>query len=112
MTPFKTDQEDFSAGDFGREYIQRNAGPELLASNLALFARALKTAQQLRDCLELGANIGMNLQALKLLYPDQDQYAVEINATQSRNLPRSFLRKTLPTRHCWSTSRPGRLIWS
>lgn len=31
---YKTDQESFWAGEFGTEYIQRNTGPALLASNL------------------------------------------------------------------------------
>ena len=31
---FKTEQEAFWAGDFGTEYIQRNQGDALLASNL------------------------------------------------------------------------------
>ena len=30
---FKTEQEEFWAGDFGIEYIDRNKGDKLLASN-------------------------------------------------------------------------------
>ena len=76
---FKTEQEKFWAGSFGTEYIQRNTGAALLASNLAFFATALKSAARINSCIEFGANIGMNLRALKLLYPQQEQFAIEIN---------------------------------
>jgi spore coat polysaccharide biosynthesis protein SpsF len=77
---FKTEQEAFWAGDFGNKYIQRNQGDVLLASNLDFFSKALNAARTLKTCIEFGANIGMNLKALKLLHPEQDQYGIEINA--------------------------------
>ena len=77
---FKTEQEAFWAGDFGNKYIQRNQGDVLLASNLDFFSKTLNAARTLKTCIEFGANIGMNLKALKLLYPEQDQYGIEINA--------------------------------
>jgi len=76
---YKTEQEEFWAGEFGTQYIQRNAGDELLASNLMFFSKALVRAQEVSSCIEFGANIGMNLKALKLLYPKQEQHAIEIN---------------------------------
>jgi len=69
MTQYKTEQEAFWAGEFGTEYIQRNQGDQLLASNLAFFAKALSRAQGVDSCIEFGANIGMNLRALRLLHP-------------------------------------------
>lgn len=86
MIQYKTEQEAFWAGDFGTEYIGRNAGSELLASNLSLFSKALAKAQGLGSCIEFGANIGMNLRALHLLYPKQDQYAIEINPSAAAEL--------------------------
>jgi spore coat polysaccharide biosynthesis protein SpsF len=83
---FKTDQEAFWAGQFGTEYIQRNQGDALLASNLAFFAKALHQAKRFKTCIEFGANIGMNLKALKLLRPGLDAHAIEINAEASRQL--------------------------
>ena len=77
---FKTEQEEFWAGEFGTEYIQRNQGDALLASNLDFFSKALRAASGVKSCIEFGANIGMNLKALKLLYPEQDQFGVEINS--------------------------------
>ena len=86
MHKYKTPQETFWAGDFGNEYIDRNNGQELLKSNLRFFSVALKKASHISSCLELGANIGMNLRALKLLYPDIDLRAVEINPTAANSL--------------------------
>ena len=86
---YASPQEDFWAGQFGTEYITRNSSPELLAANLGFFAKALARAENFASCLELGANIGMNLKALQLLYPGIALKAVEINpdaAVQLRNL--------------------------
>jgi pseudaminic acid biosynthesis-associated methylase len=79
MNNFKTPQENFWAGNFGSEYISRNEGDQLLASNLNFFSKALKQAVKIQSCHEFGANIGMNLRALRLLYPDANLSAVEIN---------------------------------
>lgn len=76
---FKTEQEAFWAGEFGSDYIERNVGEALLASNLHLFSKALGQAGQINSMIEFGANIGMNLRALNLLYPAATQAAIEIN---------------------------------
>lgn len=85
---YKTEQEAFWAGEFGTEYISRNQGDALLASNLDFFAKALRAAHRVRSCIEFGANIGMNLKALKLLYPSQEQHGIEINADAAAELAR------------------------
>ena len=85
-TQFKTEQEAFWAGDFGTQYIARNQGDALLASNLDFFSKALRSARGITNCIEFGANIGMNLKALKLLHPGLDANAVEINADAARQL--------------------------
>jgi spore coat polysaccharide biosynthesis protein SpsF len=82
----RTDQEAFWAGEFGTEYSLRNRGDALLASNLHFFSTALRSARGLASCIEFGANIGMNLRALRALYPAQAQQAVEINADAAREL--------------------------
>jgi pseudaminic acid biosynthesis-associated methylase len=79
MRNFKTEQEQFWAGEFGTKYIYRNQSLELLASNLNFFSKALHNARRSASCVEFGANIGMNLKALKSLYPGQEQHAIEIN---------------------------------
>lgn len=76
---FKTDQEAFWAGQFGTDYITRNQGDEMVASNLALFADALRATGPLESCIEFGSNIGMNLRALSYLLPELKCNAVEIN---------------------------------
>ena len=86
MRPFQTEQEAFWAGAFGREYILRNQGDALLASNLAFFTKALRAARELKTCIEFGANIGMNLRALKLLHPHMEQQGIEINAEAAQQL--------------------------
>jgi pseudaminic acid biosynthesis-associated methylase len=83
---FKTDQETFWAGKFGTDYIDRNRGEKLLASNLDFFAKALRSTRDLGSCIEFGANIGMNIMAIKLLYPGIDAAGIEINADAARQL--------------------------
>lgn len=76
---YHTEQENFWAGEFGNAYVERNQGEQMLASNLALFAEALRPTQPFNSVIEFGANRGMNLQALKLLFPHSDLSAIEIN---------------------------------
>lgn len=83
---YRTEQEAFWAGDFGNEYISRNQGNALLASNLNFFSKALRCTRQIGSCIEFGANIGMNLKALKLLHPNLDIHAIEINSLAAEQL--------------------------
>lgn len=86
---FKTEQEAFWAGEFGNDYIARNQGDALLASNLDFFSKALRAARGIKSCIEFGANIGMNLKAIQLLHPGINASAIEINdaaATQLRQV--------------------------
>ncbi|CAG1001268.1 hypothetical protein BURK2_03040 [Burkholderiales bacterium] len=85
-TRYQTEQEAFWAGSFGTDYISRNEGEQLLASNLHFFSTALRRAGRIGSCLEFGANIGMNLRALKLLYPGLQASGIEINADAARQL--------------------------
>lgn len=83
---YATPQEVFWAGEFGTEYIGRNDGAQMLASNLSFFSKALKQAGRISSCLEFGANIGMNLKALQLLYPGIHLNAIEINPDAAKRL--------------------------
>ncbi len=76
---YKTKQEEFWAGEFGSDYVDRNQGSKLLASNLSLFSTILDRCDNINTCIEFGSNIGMNLKALKLLIPDTELSAIEIN---------------------------------
>jgi spore coat polysaccharide biosynthesis protein SpsF len=87
----RTEQEEFWAGGFGDAYVDRNQGEARVASNTALFSRVLRAARPIGSVLELGANIGMNMLALRNLLPSASFAAVEINqqAVQAlRHIPR------------------------
>ena len=86
MNRRETEQERFWAGRFGDEYRERNQAQELVASNLHLFSIALSRTTGVRSVLELGANIGMNLKALRQLLPGAELSAVEINAQAASEL--------------------------
>lgn len=79
MDSFKTEQEVFWAGNFGDEYVSRNMSAQLLASNIALFSKILLRTSGVKSVIEFGANIGMNLHALRALLPNVESSAIEIN---------------------------------
>jgi pseudaminic acid biosynthesis-associated methylase len=83
---YKTEQESFWAGQFGKEYISRNQSNTYLASNVNFFSKALSAADPLRSCLEFGANVGMNLKALRVLFPEIKLNGVEINSYAAKEL--------------------------
>lgn len=93
-TKFKTDQERFWAGAFGTDYIARNNDDVFVASNVSLFSHALRRAEPLRDCIEFGANVGLNLRALRILYPAIEPHAIEINAAAA-----GVLEQFVPKEH-------------
>ncbi len=104
MTPDKpkryaTDQERFWAGDFGSQYIQRNQGELLNAANLNFFAHALGRAGAIRNLIEFGANIGMNLKALRQFYPTASMHGIEINPDAAKRLA-----EVIPTKHIFAGS--------
>lgn len=76
---YKTEQENFWSGEFGDKYIERNDGKKILASNIALFSQILENTTKVRSVIEFGANIGLNLKAIKQLIPNVECSAVEIN---------------------------------
>lgn len=76
---FKTEQESFWAGTFGKDYIKRNDSEQLLFSKVALWARMLRSAHGVGSIREFGCNIGLNLLALKRLRPDLALSGIEIN---------------------------------
>lgn len=81
------DQRSFWAGEFGDEYISRNKSEDLFAANLVFFSRVLNEIRENPGAiLEIGANIGMNIKALKLLLPKSIFHAVEINAEACKQL--------------------------
>ncbi|MFO1316184.1 MAG: hypothetical protein U1F58_11330 [Burkholderiales bacterium] len=85
---FATPQEAFWAGEFGTEYGRRNTGAGILASNVHLFSKILEHAPGVTSVLELGANIGLNLHAIRSLLPDVELDAVELNKSAAEELAR------------------------
>ncbi len=83
---YLTPQEKFWAGEFGTEYISRNQGEQLLASNLNFFSHSLARVEVLSSCVEFGSNIGMNLRAISLLYPNASLNGIEINPDAAKIL--------------------------
>jgi spore coat polysaccharide biosynthesis protein SpsF len=95
---YKTDQENFWANDFGSDYIRRNKGADTVASNTALFAHAFRRIRKLESVIELGANIGLNLRAIRTLFPKAVLSAVEINARAVKELEDHISKDNDP---CW-----------
>jgi spore coat polysaccharide biosynthesis protein SpsF len=83
---FKTEQEVFWAGEFGNDYIGRNKSEEYLASNLNFFSKAFNQLGRPESLIEFGANVGMNLRAIKLLFPNIDLFGIEINKNAANEL--------------------------
>ena len=76
---YQTEQEKFWATDFGNEYPDRNEGETLIASNIALFSKILRSAPTVKSVAELGCNIGLNLTALNRIHQELDLRGYEIN---------------------------------
>jgi len=76
---FQTPQEEFWAGSFGDEYINRNQSTQIVSANTALFSKILSRASNIKSVIEFGSNIGLNLIAIKQLLPEAELSAIEIN---------------------------------
>lgn len=83
---YKTEQEQFWSGDFGDEYAKRNNDLQLLSSNINLFSQIMRRTKNVNTLIEFGANIGMNLKALKAIKPNIKTSAIEINERASKML--------------------------
>ena len=76
---YLSEQEQFWAGEFGAEYSDRNSGAELIDGRIHLLSNALKVVGKIETAIEFGANIGLNIRALKSIFPEINLAAVEIN---------------------------------
>ena len=83
---YLTEQEKFWAEDFGNSYIERNSDNLIISTNVSLFATALSRIEKIDSCIEFGANIGLNLRALRALYPIISLSAIEINLNAANRL--------------------------
>ena len=79
MGKFITIQETFWAGNFGDEYLLRNNDAKIVHANTNLFCKIFSYTKNIKSIIELGANIGLNLLAIKNLLSNVELSAVEIN---------------------------------
>ena len=71
-----TEQESFWQSSFGDEYVDRNSA----FSRINHFAKILLNNKiSIRSSIELGANIGINLDSIKALFPECKTFGIEIN---------------------------------
>ena len=99
MSKNKNEQQDFWMGKFGRDYVSRNSIKRLSKNSIALFSKIFFSKTPPKECLELGANIGANLVALKELFPEIKTYGVEINKFAFQHLA-----KTIGKKYCYNQS--------
>lgn len=85
---WSTEQESFWSGQFGTEYIERNSSFEV-SNNIGFFAKIFQNKKPPNSILELGPNVGLNLRALRVLFPKAQIDAVEINQDSARILRES-----------------------
>jgi spore coat polysaccharide biosynthesis protein SpsF len=89
------EQREFWSGEFGDEYTKRNNSSELIGSNIALFSEAFKSiSNRPGSILEVGANRGLNIVALKNIFPNCDFSAVEINPKAFKELSKLNVKAT------------------
>jgi spore coat polysaccharide biosynthesis protein SpsF len=86
MKGLKTEQDKFWVGKFGNDYVERGDRSLALSSNISLFSKILSRTKSIESVIEFGANIGLNLMAIKQLLPNIDLSAIEINKKSVQEL--------------------------
>jgi pseudaminic acid biosynthesis-associated methylase len=88
-----SDQEEFWKGQFGLAYTDRNSTADYFADNAQALSIEIKSMKRpITRALELGANRGLNIEALKFLLPKTEFTAVEINAYAAEILEKTGAR--------------------
>jgi len=85
---YKTEQELFWSQEFGNKYIDRNKSDNSIASKCVLLSKIIDRTKNVNSIIEYGANIGLNLQALKFILPQCKISALEINSKAVKELER------------------------
>ena len=88
---YKTEQEQFWSTDFGNEYIKRNTYEDLYPGLLYFWSKIISKTSAVKSCIEFGANIGVNLRAIKTLVPDMEIAAIEVNHMPCQDYLKKFL---------------------
>ena len=82
----KTDQEAFWQGGFGDDYIERHRTPMTIPNKVNMLSRILARTRNVNSVIEFGSNVGLNLQAMRILRPDLDVSGIEINSKAHQEL--------------------------
>lgn len=83
---YKTDQEVFwTSSEWADEYIKRNSY-DRVKNNIYFFSKILERTSGINSIIEFGANIGLNLIALRQLLPNAKYNAIEINQNACKEL--------------------------
>ena len=81
------EQEKFWSGNFGNSYTKRLPTKLLLANNIYFFKKILKKNYKINSLIELGANNGSNILAIKKIKKKLNNItAVEINSNACKQL--------------------------
>jgi len=86
MKGLKAEQEKFWVGKFGDDYVERGSRPHSLSNNISLFSKIFSRTKTIESVIEFGANIGLNLIAIKQLLHNAELSAVEINKKSVQKL--------------------------
>ena len=81
-----SDQEKFWQGSFGTDYIDRNKSNQLLSANISMFSKIFNSIQSISSVIEFGCNVGMNLRALRRIFPDLPLTGIDINEDAIRHV--------------------------
>ena len=82
----RTEQENFWEGSFGDEYTQRNSNHNQINNFSKIF---LENRLSIKSAIEIGSNLGKNLDALKLLFPECKTFGIEINKSAYQTLSKN-----------------------
>lgn len=92
---YKTEQEDFWAGGFGNEYVDRSSNASFIPARINMFSDIIKHTNNVKSFLEFGPNVGLNLMALQQLMPHADLHAIEINKKAYQTLQDSGFKNVV-----------------
>ena len=66
----------------------RNKSQKLLSSKIAMFSKIIQKTRDIDSAFEIGANIGLNLNAISYLLPSAKLHGIEINEKAFEELTR------------------------
>lgn len=74
-------QENFWKGSFGKEYVIRNNNKQIIKNNIFFFKKIFhKSILNIKNLIEFGPNIGLNILAIKKIFNLNLITGVEINS--------------------------------